>query len=129
MSTVWIVVLGAGLGTLVLKGLAPAVLGGRALPPRLTGAMALRYAWPGQPLAPPLPNLESQRELLVLHAVGGGLALMLGPWQFSARLRQRRPRMHRGLGWAYAACLLMAGLTAMPLATPALPSPAPMRAP
>jgi branched-subunit amino acid transport protein len=41
MSTVWIVVLGAGFGTLVLKGLAPAVLGGRALPPRLTGAMAL----------------------------------------------------------------------------------------
>lgn len=83
----------------------------------LIGAMALRYAWPGQPWAPPLPNLKSQRELLVLHAVGGGLALMLGPWQFSTRLRQRRPRLHRALGWAYAASLLLGGLTALPLAT------------
>jgi branched-subunit amino acid transport protein len=41
VSTAWIVVLGAGAGTLVLKGLAPAALGGRELPPRLTGAMAL----------------------------------------------------------------------------------------
>jgi branched-subunit amino acid transport protein len=41
MSTAWIVVLGAGAGTLVLKGLAPAILGGRALPPRLVGVMAL----------------------------------------------------------------------------------------
>jgi branched-subunit amino acid transport protein len=41
MSTTWIVVLGAGAGTLVLKGLAPAILGGRALPAPLVGAMAL----------------------------------------------------------------------------------------
>jgi branched-subunit amino acid transport protein len=41
MSTTWIVVAGAGAGTLLLKGLAPAVLGGRALPSRLVGAMAL----------------------------------------------------------------------------------------
>ena len=81
-----------------------------------TGAMALRYALPGQPFAPPLPNLLAQRELLVLHAVCGGLALMLGPWQFSARLRARRPALHRALGWAYAACLLLGGLAALPLA-------------
>lgn len=41
MSTTWFVVLGASAGTLVIKGLAPAVLGGRALPSRLTGVMAL----------------------------------------------------------------------------------------
>ncbi|MFK4703914.1 putative membrane protein [Roseateles asaccharophilus] len=82
----------------------------------LTGAMALRYAWPGQPFAPPLPNLESQREMLVLHAVASGIALMLGPWQFATKLRQRRPRLHRALGWFYAASLLLGGLTALPLA-------------
>lgn len=82
----------------------------------VVGAMALRYALPGQPFAPPLPNLSLQRELLVLHAVAGGLALMLGPWQFSIRLRQRRPRLHRVLGWVYAACLLLGGLAALPLA-------------
>jgi len=41
VSTAWIVVLGASAGTLLLKGLAPAALGGRELPPRLTGVMAL----------------------------------------------------------------------------------------
>lgn len=82
----------------------------------LTGVMALRYALPGQPFAPPLPNLTLQRELLVLHAVAGGLALMLGPWQFSARLRARRPALHRALGWGYAASVLLGGLAALPLA-------------
>lgn len=81
-----------------------------------TGVLALRYALPGQPFAPPLPNLLAQRELLVLHAVCGGLALMLGPWQFSARLRARRPALHRALGWGYAASLLLGGLAALPLA-------------
>jgi branched-subunit amino acid transport protein len=41
MRADWIVVLGAGVGTILLKGLAPATLGGRALPTRLLGAMAL----------------------------------------------------------------------------------------
>lgn len=82
----------------------------------LTGLMALRYALPGQPFAPPITNLTSQRELLVLHAVGAGLALMLGPWQFATRLRERRPRLHRALGWGYAASLLLGGLTSLPLA-------------
>lgn len=41
MTTTWLVVLGVSLGTLVIKGLAPAVFGGRALPMRLAGAMAL----------------------------------------------------------------------------------------
>jgi branched-subunit amino acid transport protein len=41
MTTAWVVVLGASAGTLLLKGLAPALLGGRALPARAAGAMAL----------------------------------------------------------------------------------------
>jgi branched-subunit amino acid transport protein len=75
MSTAWVVVLGAGLGTLLLKGLAPAVLGGRALPPRLTGAMAL--------LAPTLlaalivTNTFATGRDLVLDARAAGLAAAL----------------------------------------------------
>lgn len=75
MSTTWIVVLGAGGGTLVLKGLAPAVLGGRALPPRLVGAMAL--------LAPTLlaalivTNTFATGRDLVLDARAAGLAAAL----------------------------------------------------
>lgn len=41
MTTTWVVVLGASAGTLLIKGLAPAVFGGRALPVRVAGAMAL----------------------------------------------------------------------------------------
>lgn len=85
----------------------------------LIGAMALRYALPGQPFAPPITNLLTQRELLVLHAVGSGVALMLGPWQFVTRLRTRRPRLHRAIGWTYAASLLLGGLMSLPLAAQA----------
>lgn len=89
----------------------------------LVGAAALRFALPGQPLAPPLPNLELQRELLILHAVSAGLALMLGPWQFSAALRARRPALHRQIGYGYALCLLVGGLSALPLAAQAMGGP------
>lgn len=89
----------------------------------LVGAVALRFALPGQPLAPPLPNLTLQRELLIVHAVSGGLALMLGPWQFAAGLRARRPQWHRRIGYAYAACLLVGGVSALPLAVQAMGGP------
>src|SRR4051794_5748691 len=75
MSTTWIVVAGAGGGTLLLKGLAPAVLGGRTLPPRLVGAMAL--------LAPTLlaalivTNTFASGRDLVVDARAAGLAAAL----------------------------------------------------
>lgn len=80
------------------------------------GLFSLRYALPGQPGGAELPNLQLQRELLVLHAVSGALALMLGPWQFSVRLRARLPSLHRGIGWAYVICLMLGGLSALALA-------------
>ncbi len=84
-----------------------------------TGLAALRYGLPGQPFAPPLHNLMAQRELLVLHAVAGGVALILGGWQLSTRLRQRRPRLHRLMGWGYATSILVGGITSLPLAAQA----------
>jgi uncharacterized membrane protein len=36
-----------------------------------------------------------------VHITFAGLALALGPWQFSRRLRNRRPALHRGIGRAY----------------------------
>ncbi len=35
------------------------------------------------------------------HAFAAGLALLLGPWQFSTRLRMRRPQWHRWIGRVY----------------------------
>jgi branched chain amino acid efflux pump len=75
VSATWIVVLGAGAGTLLLKGLAPAVLGGRALPARVGGVMAL--------LAPTLlaalivTNTFATGRDLVLDARAAGLAAAL----------------------------------------------------
>jgi branched-subunit amino acid transport protein len=75
MSTTWIVVLGASAGTVVLKGLAPAVLGGRELPGRLAGVMAL--------LAPTLlaalivTNTFASGRELVLDARAAGLLAAL----------------------------------------------------
>lgn len=89
----------------------------------LVGAAALRFALPGQPLAPPLPNLTLQRELLIIHAVSAGLALMLGPWQFAAGLRARHPQLHRRIGYGYAVCLLVGGISALPLAAQAMGGP------
>jgi branched-subunit amino acid transport protein len=39
--SVWVAVLAVGLGTIVLKGLGPVLLGGRPLPPRLDAVVAL----------------------------------------------------------------------------------------
>lgn len=46
---------------------------------------------------------EHSRTVLYLHVFGAAVALMLGPLQFWAGLRARRPRLHRWLGRAYLA--------------------------
>ena len=39
--------------------------------------------------------------LLLAHILGGTGALLIGPWQFSRRLRLRQPSLHRWLGRIY----------------------------
>jgi uncharacterized membrane protein len=39
--------------------------------------------------------------LLLGHIIGGSIALLLGPWQFSRRLRQRHLSLHRWMGRIY----------------------------
>ena len=59
---------------------------------------------------------------LFAHAAGGSTALMVGALQFSRRLRQRRPALHRLLGRFYLAGVLLAAPVAVYLAfTHALP--------
>ncbi|ANP50463.1 putative membrane protein [Streptomyces griseochromogenes] len=41
------------------------------------------------------------RAAFYAHIVFAGLSLALGPWQFSKRLRNRSPRVHRAIGQAY----------------------------
>jgi uncharacterized membrane protein len=53
---------------------------------------------------------------LLPHGLGGALALLLAPFQFSNRLRQRNLRLHRILGRLYVACVIIAAPVAIPIA-------------
>ncbi|MER7672832.1 DUF2306 domain-containing protein [Kitasatospora sp. NPDC096128] len=53
---------------------------------------------------------------LGIHIFGALVALALGPWQFSARLRRRSPRRHRRIGVTYLLGCLVGGIGALLLA-------------
>ncbi|WP_405600821.1 DUF2306 domain-containing protein [Streptomyces sp. NBC_01410] len=46
-----------------------------------------------------------------VHIVTAGLALALGPFQFSRRIRSRRPRVHRCTGRVYVASVLIGSVS------------------
>lgn len=54
---------------------------------------------------------------ILLHVIGGMLALALGPFQFLPRLRTRRPQIHRWLGRFYLLGILLGGLAGLYMAT------------
>jgi uncharacterized membrane protein len=51
--------------------------------------------------------------ILVTHAVTGGVALLLGPWQFVPRLRTRFPALHRTCGRIYMICVAIGSMAAL----------------
>lgn len=53
---------------------------------------------------------------LFVHAFSGGIALLLGPFQFLNRLRNRRPKLHRWMGRVYLTGILFGGLSAFIIA-------------
>ncbi len=58
-----------------------------------------------------------------LHVVFGGLALLLSPLQFSARLRERARRWHRVIGRVALSSIVVAGLAGVVLSTTNLAGP------
>jgi len=56
------------------------------------------------------------RDWLLVHIVGGSLALVAGPFQFSSGLRERFALVHRWNGRLYIAGILLAGAPAFYLA-------------
>lgn len=58
----------------------------------------------------------SRRFWLLAHTVGGLLATVLGPLQFSRTLRARRPRLHRFTGKVYLLAVAVAATCAFVLA-------------
>lgn len=98
---------GPGIGQWLILGLSVAM-----------GLASYRYLIPNGPgLAPPiLANRFTALGVLTAHAGFAGTALILGPFQFLARLRRNRPGLHRVLGKAYVICCLAAGVAGLVLA-------------
>ena len=65
----------------------------------------------------------ADRHLLIPHTLSGILALVIGPINFSSRIRQRHLKLHRILGRIYAASVLVGAFTGIALAhgRPGLP--------
>lgn len=58
----------------------------------------------------------STRGMLLAHITSGTVALLIGPFQFSQRLRQLNLRLHRTLGRTYLIAVLCGSLAAIGLA-------------
>ncbi len=63
-----------------------------------------------------LPRYVRLSSLVVGHAIGMGVAISIAPFALSSRVRQRRPRVHRALGYAYAIACVVGGLTGTAMA-------------
>jgi len=50
-----------------------------------------------------IPNPPSEEWALRLHALGGLIALAVGPWQFIGLVRRNAPIIHKTLGYVYLA--------------------------
>lgn len=68
------------------------------------------------PQSPVWQHVEPVKWLLLPHAVAGTVALLLAPFQFSARLRRRGLRLHRIMGRLYVAGAFISAPLAVPVA-------------
>jgi uncharacterized membrane protein len=65
----------------------------------------------------------ADRHILIPHTIAGTLALLIGPIQFSSRIRQRHLHLHRILGRVYVIAVFVGSFTGIALAAgrPGLP--------
>src|SRR5215204_1869015 len=68
------------------------------------------------PGSPVWAHVEPVKWLLLPHAVARAVALLLAPFQFSARLRRRYLRLHRVMGRLYVAGVFISAPLAVPVA-------------
>lgn len=66
----------------------------------------------------PLPVFafaSHNRPFLLMHIAGGLVALVVGLFQFVPKLRDRRPRVHRALGYVYLGAVAIGSAGGLPL--------------
>jgi uncharacterized membrane protein len=57
--------------------------------------------------------------ILVLHVAASLVALLVGPWQFVTRLREKSIKIHRAVGFIFVAGCMIGGTAGLALATTA----------
>ena len=67
-------------------------------------------------LGRPTGHFGEHFPILLAHITGGSVALLLGPWQFSTKLRERALNLHRWLGRIYLAAVVLGSLAGFTLA-------------
>jgi uncharacterized membrane protein len=67
-------------------------------------------------LGRPTGHFGEHFPILLAHITGGSVALLLGPWQFSTKLRERALNLHRWLGRIYLAAVALGSLAGFTLA-------------
>ena len=70
----------------------------------------------GRPAPPGPAQNHAGMGWLIVHASCAGIALLLGPWQFFASIRARRPVVHRWIGRSYVTLCLVGGVSGAVLA-------------
>lgn len=75
----------------------------------IAAVSALRYFTGSEAPPPPILANAYAQPFLIIHVVGGVIALLVGPLQFVRRIRMRRPAFHRATGRIYVlACAIAA---------------------
>lgn len=84
----------------------PAALVALTIIPVIAGSLRLLELAGGPVLLPSNPRIDASPAPVVFHVIAAALFALLGAFQFSARLRRRRPNWHRRSG----RMLVVAGL-------------------
>jgi uncharacterized membrane protein len=86
---------------------------GLAAIPVVTGTLRLIEVFGGPRILPNNPRIAASPPPVVIHIIGGGAFLVLGAFQFSARIRRRWPNWHRRTGRTLMVLGLGAALAAL----------------
>jgi uncharacterized membrane protein len=86
---------------------------GLAAIPVVAGTLRLTEVLGGPHIMPANSRIAASPAPVVVHIFGGGLFLIVGAFQFSARLRRRKPHWHRSAGRVLMVLGLAAALAAL----------------
>ncbi len=91
----------------------PAALVVLSVVPVVAGSLRLLQVAGGAQLLPSNPRIDASPAPVVVHIVAAALYALLGAFQFSTRLRRRRPRWHRTTGRLLVGAGLVVALSAL----------------